>query len=40
MKKLAYFYPNSTSSKELGKSSLYEGERIISKCEDIKFEDE
>lgn len=40
MKKLNYFYPNSTQSKELQKSSLYEGERINFKCEDIKFEDE
>jgi hypothetical protein len=40
MKKLSYFYPNLTKSKELDKPSLYEGERIISKMEDIKFEDE
>jgi len=40
MKKLSYFYPNSTKIKELDKSSLYEGERIITKLEDIKYEDE
>jgi hypothetical protein len=40
MKKLAYFYSYLTKNKELDKSSFYEGERIITKLEDIKYEDE
>jgi hypothetical protein len=40
MKKLAYFYTNPYNTKDLDKSKMFEGERIISKVEDVKFEDE
>jgi hypothetical protein len=39
MKKFAYFYQNAIYSKDLKKEDLYEGERILSKSEEMKYED-
>lgn len=40
MKKFAYFYQNIYSTKDFKKEDFYEGERILNKEEEIKFEDE
>ena len=39
MKKFCYLYENKLNSKNPTKDDLYEGERILNKTEEIKFED-
>ncbi len=40
MKKFSYVYENSYKTQELKKENLYDGERIINKTEEVKYEDE
>lgn len=40
MKRFAYIYENPIGTKECTKEYLYEGERILYKNEEIKYEDE
>jgi len=40
MKKFRYLYQNPESHIQLSKENFYEGERILYKADEIKFEDE
>jgi hypothetical protein len=40
MNKFAYFYENTLNTLDAKKEHLYEGENIINKTDEIKYEDE
>jgi hypothetical protein len=39
MRKFAYFYENTMRSKDARREDFYEGERVLNKTEEIKYED-
>jgi hypothetical protein len=40
MRKFAYVYENTIGTRDPKKEDFYEGERVLNKTEEIKFEDE
>jgi hypothetical protein len=40
MKKFSYVYENTFKTLDMKKEYLYDGEKILNKCEEIKYEDE
>lgn len=40
MRKFAYVYQNTLRTKDPKREEFYEGEKIVNKTEEIKFEDE